>query len=88
MSTCAGRVAIISGAGRGRGRCHAVAPVACTRMTSDPVTDPRAVDEPAPEQVSPVVTWLAGADSFRPAVRRPVEDVVFADGWNQPPAGE
>ncbi|MER6176177.1 hypothetical protein [Streptosporangium sp. NPDC001681] len=70
MSTCAGRVAIISGAGRGLGRCHAVAPVACTRMTSDLVTDPRAVDGPAPEQVSPA------------------EDVVFADGWNQPPAGE
>jgi hypothetical protein len=60
VSMCAGRVAVISGAGRGLGRCHAVAPVACTRMTSDLVTDPRAVDEPAPEQVSPVVTWLAG----------------------------
>lgn len=42
---------------------NAVAPVAYTRMTSDLVTDPRAVDELAPEHVSPVVTWLAGASS-------------------------
>ncbi|MFI6450483.1 SDR family oxidoreductase [Streptosporangium amethystogenes] len=42
---------------------NAVAPVAYTRMTSDLVTDPRAVDELAPEHVSPVVTWLAGAFS-------------------------
>ncbi|GAA0824334.1 SDR family oxidoreductase [Streptosporangium amethystogenes subsp. fukuiense] len=42
---------------------NAVAPVAYTRMTSDLVTDPRAVDELAPEHVSPVVTWLAGPSS-------------------------
>lgn len=32
------------------------------------------------------VAYTIGTD-FRPAARRPVEDVVFVDGWDQPPVG-
>lgn len=40
---------------------NAIAPVAYTRMTADLVTDPAAARELAPEHVSPLVVWLAGA---------------------------
>jgi len=69
-------------------RVNAVAPVAFTRMTEDLVTDPDAAAELAPERVSPLVVWLAGADAgdvtgrvFEVSGRR----IAVVDPWRRAP---
>lgn len=57
-----GQVAIVTGAGQGLGRTHALAPAAGTRMTED-IFPAALFGLFAPEAVSPGIVFLSGPDA-------------------------